>query len=371
MRISIFSAFLPFRGGIAQFNERLVDELEKENDVSSFTFTTQYPKVLFPGKSQLVADTGKKYRANRIVNGFNPSTYPSAIKKIKATEPEVFICNYWMTFFSPMMSYFGSKLKKSNCKRIGLVHNLKPHEPRFFDANFNARFIRNYDGFVALSSAVKKDILEVNPSAKVLLHEHPLYDHFGEVKDQRLAQTELGIPEGKKVLLFFGLIRDYKGVRQLIDAFARLDESYYLVIAGEVYGDEKEFQNQIAANTNYKRIKFVNQFISDNEVSHYFSAADLCVLPYVTATQSGVTAVAHYMETPVLATNVGGLKETIDHGKTGWIIEKSEPSLIADGIVEFFQTIDPNLIKSTILKVKEERSWAHFAKELEGFIATL
>lgn len=372
MKISVFSAFYPFRGGISQFNTRLVKELEQDNVIECFTFKKQYPDFLFPGKTQYVdqADSSQKIIAKRIVSTFNPLTYFSAASTIKESNSKLFITNYWMTFFGPFMGLFGKKLK-NKAVRIAIVHNLTPHEPRFFDRSFNQFFLKNYDGFIALSDAVKEDILRYKPDAKVLVNEHPLYDHFGKLEEREQACEKLGVSSAKKNLLFFGLIRDYKGLDLLIEAFDYLDESYNLIIAGEVYGNASYYTDKIKNSRRSEQIYFFNQYIPDQEVSTYFSAADACVLPYRSATQSGITAVAQYLETPVIVTNVGGIVESIERYKTGLIIEELNPNSIAIGIKDFFENYDLNSSSTSFQKLKVDKSWSTFAQKLLAFAKEL
>lgn len=371
MKISIFSAFFPFRGGIAQFNARLTRELVKEHTIKTFTFKKQYPRFLFPGKSQFVASKSNPEVAiaNRIVSTFNPFTYFSAAKKITESQADVFITNYWMTFFGPFMGLIGKR--NSKMKRIALVHNLVPHEKRFFDNWFNRYFVKHYDGFVVLSDAVQQDILKLKPHAKILFVEHPIYDHFGSKLDGKEAKLKLKINPTKKTLLFFGIIRDYKGLDNLILAMDKLSDDFQLVIAGEIYGDSSKYLELIGNSNKKESIYLFDQFIADEEVKLYFSAADLCVLPYRSATQSGVTAISHYFEVPVLATNVGGLKETITHSKTGWIIDESSDLLISKGIIDYFSKVDSHEVKKAISEVKVERSWKSFSLKLTDFIQSL
>lgn len=369
MKISIFSAFYPFRGGIAQFSDRLVEELRKKNDVTPFTFRKQYPHFLFPGKTQLVEKlVPEKVSAKSIVSTFNPFTYFKGARLVRQSNPEVFLTNYWMTFFGPFMTFFAIRLNRK-VKKIALVHNLVPHEKRFFDRFFNKLFLSRYDAFVVLSEAVKKDILALKPHAQILQLQHPLYDHFGDKIDKADAQRQFGLQPKKKTLLFFGLIREYKGLDNLILAMKLLPDDYQLLIVGEVYGDEQVYRRLIRGSGREKDIVFENKYVSDEEVSTYFSAADLCVLPYRSATQSGITAIAHFLETPVLTTDVGGLRETVEHSKTGYIVATSDPELIAQGIVDFFNICDPVLIQSEIQVVKKDRSWEKFCQDLEDFMS--
>ncbi len=371
MKISIFSAFYPFRGGIAQFNTRMAEELAENHEICAFTFRKQYPDFLFPGRTQFVESAvTDTLKAKRIVSTFNPFTYRSAAREIEKSHPEVFITNYWMTFFGPFMGLFARRLGKK-VKKVALVHNLVPHEQRFFDKWLNAWFVKQYDGFIVLSDAVKRDVLALRPGAPVLELPHPLYDHFGALKDRKETRLKLGLSEDKKTLLFFGLIRDYKGLDNLIQAMSLLPQDVQLLIAGEVYGDERKYTRMIADCGRSEDIRFVNQYIPDAEVSLYFSAADLCVLPYRTATQSGITAIAHYLETPVLTTDVGGLKETVEHLKTGYIIGQSTPELIAGGVMDYFEQCREEEVREHINSVRRERSWKLFCEHVLTFVNNL
>lgn len=372
MKISIFSAFYPFRGGIAQFNARLVRSLEKENEVSAFTFKKQYPNFLFPGTNQFVGenDLVDKIEAKRIVSTFNPFTYLGAAKTIKAASPDLFITNYWMSFFGIFMGLFASKQKKEITK-LAIIHNLIPHEQRFFDKWFNHFFLKRYDGFVVMSDSVKNDLLSCKPNAKYIQLNHPWYDHFGEKISALEAREKLKISPTKKTILFFGLIRDYKGLDLLIDAFSELNDEYQLVIAGEVYSNLQKYERQIAQSKAQSRIFFFNQYIPDSEVQNYFSAADVCILPYRTATQSGITATSFHFEVPIIATNVGGLKKIIELPELGLIVEEPKTNMLKDAICCYFENNLKEKFQINIRKEKESNTWGEFAKSLISFSKTI
>jgi glycosyltransferase involved in cell wall biosynthesis len=366
MKISLFSAFYPFRGGIAQFNERLVEELDKAHEVDVFTFRKQYPDWLFPGSTQYVETENKKWvkRAQRIVSTFNPITYFSGARKIKSSGASLFIANYWMTIFAPFLSVFSSRLK-GNSKRLLLVHNLQPHEPRFFDAWLNHLVLKRFDGVVVLSQEVKEQVLASKKDAKVKVLYHPWYNHFQPKTAQDEARNKLGIQMDAKVLLFFGLIRDYKGLDCLLEAFATLDPSYQLIISGEFYGKRESYDQWLNDSLLKERIHLADHFIPDDNVHTYFSAADLCVLPYRTATQSGVTATAFHFGVPALVTDVGGLKDAV--GKKGVAIPKDDPTKMASTIDSMFRGDVLQLCKQEIEKEREQFSWDYFARELVQF----
>jgi glycosyltransferase involved in cell wall biosynthesis len=365
-RISIFSAFHPFRGGIAQFNERLVIELLKENEVQTFTFKKQYPDFLFPGTTQFVASKNKGLVAQRIVSTFNPFTYFSGAKKIKQSKPTIFIVNYWMPIFAVFTALFSIFLPKK-IKKIALVHNLIPHEKRFIDAFLNRLFLSQYSHFIVLSKAVEQAILSIQPTATIKHIQHPWYDHFGEKIDKQQAKQQLGVSLEKKTLLFFGLIRDYKGLDVLLKSFNQLSEDYQLIIAGEVYGKTEKY-NQLIMKSANTAIYFFNQYIPDDEVAIYFSAADVCILPYKSATQSGITATSFHFEVPLIASNVGGLAEAIENGKTGIIVPPNDEKALILAIEDVFAQGKVEIFQENIRDEKSKNSWVNFSKELINFV---
>ncbi|PLX07080.1 MAG: glycosyl transferase [Marinilabiliales bacterium] len=372
MNIAYLSTFYHYRGGIAQFNASVLRELEKAgHDVNAFTFKVQYPNFLFPGETQMVKDGDivDKINTKRILNSAFPLNWPFAASKIKKTNPDILIMKYWMSYFGPSLGYVAGSLKK-NTKVITILDNVIPHEKKFFDESFTKYFLKRNTGFVAMSDKVRNDLLSLKPDAKVELLPHPLYDHFGEIHDKNSALKHLKLDPNKKTLLFFGFIRDYKGLDILIDTFGMLDESYQLVIAGEVYGNFDKYDNLINKNPNKDRIHKHVKYISDNEVSLYFSAADVCILPYRSATQSGITGISYHFETPMIATDVGGLAEIIHHNETGFIVEKPELDFLKNGIEDFFKT-DRTIYISNIQKLKQELSWEVFAYRLLEFANSL
>ena len=368
MKISIFSAFYPFRGGIAQFNGRLFRELEKKNPIKAFTFKNQYPNFLFPGTTQFVdeKDSSDKIPADRIVSTFNPLTYISASKRIKESQPDVFIANFWMSFFGVFLGFFAKRLPVTT-KRIAIIHNLIPHEPRFFDKWLIRYFLKRYDAFVVMSDAVRNDLLKFKPEAKLIQMNHPWYDHFGEKIDRDSAHDQIGIDSKKKTILFFGIIRDYKGLDLLLDAFNSLDESYQLLIVGEVYSKLEMYQDLINHSPNKERIHFFNKYIQDSELNVYFSAADLCVLPYRTATQSGITATSFHFDVPILATNVGGFKSQIEAPGLGIVVNNPDSLLIQNGIEKYFNENLKSQFIDAIHVEKSKNTWEMYADKLISF----
>jgi glycosyltransferase involved in cell wall biosynthesis len=373
MRIAYLSTFYPFRGGIAQFNAALKSALEQQgHEVEAFTFTTQYPKLLFPGETQMVKpeDNVKPIPSKRLLNSINPFTYQKTAARIKAYEPDLLIMKYWMSFFGPSLGYVSGKMSDKTSS-IAILDNVIPHEKRFFDTAFTKYFLKRVDGFVSMSGKVKDDLLSLTPNAKVELIPHPLYDHFGKILDKKTARKQLKLHPNKKTLLFFGFIRDYKGLDLLINAFNKLNDSYQLVIAGESYGSFEKYDELISNSINYKNIHKFVRYISDQEVPLFFSAADVCILPYRSATQSGITGISYHFELPMIATNTGGLAEIIHHKETGIIVEKPEVELILQGIESYFNNYNTEDFTNNIRNIKQELSWEEMAKKIIKFAKQL
>ncbi|MDR0864320.1 MAG: glycosyltransferase [Candidatus Symbiothrix sp.] len=369
MRIAYLSTFYPFRGGIAQFNALLYQALEKQgHTVKAYTFTCQYPSVLFPGKTQYVTEKDRAIPidSEAVLNTVNPFSYETAARKILKWQPDVLVMKYWMSFFSPALAHVANRLKKKGVKVVCIIDNAIPHEPRFFDKTLARLLFNQCTHFIVMSEVVKKDLLSLKPDAKYLLKPHPLYDHFGEKITSAEARKTLNLDVHKKTLLFFGLIRDYKGLDWLMDAMAELDDSYQLLIAGESYGSFEKYQKQIDQSPAKERMNVLNQYIDDKEVPVLFSAADVLVLPYKSATQSGVIPIAYHFEVPVVATDVGGLKETIEEAGTGIICQPEVASLVR-GIEELFAVGQEKFI-ARIQKEKKTLSWEVFAQALVGFL---
>ena len=374
MKIAILSCFYPYRGGISQFNACLYDELRKEHVVRAFNFKRQYPEFLFPGKTQFVTedDEAVPVESTSLLDTANPFTYISTYRAIRDWEPDVLIVRYWMSYFGPSLGYITRRMKK-HCKVISILDNVIPHEPHFFDEPLTKYFLKGSTGSVTLCEAVSKDLLNIQPDARYTVIQHPLYSHFGQKLPREIAEERLGLEHGKKNLLFFGLIRDYKGLDILLEAFRMLPGyDWQLIIAGEPYGSFDKYQKIIDTIPKNERIRMSLKYIKDSEVTDYFSAADVAVLPYRSATQSGISSVAYHFEVPMIVTDVGGLKETIGDTGTGLVSPEISPEAICKEILRFFS--NPAIRERCISNIrieKERLSWKTFACRLTEFIRQL
>lgn len=372
MKIAILSCFYPFRGGISQFNAALAAELGKSHEVKAWNFKRQYPSFLFPGKTQYVTPEDEAIRTeSRItLDTVNPFTWIKTAREIKAWGAQILILPYWMSFFAIPLGYVARRCGAVRC--IGLLHNVIPHEPHWFDAPLTRYFLRACQGFVTMTSSVEKDLLRLKPEAPHIVCHHPIYTHFGPRMEREAAARKLGVEPGRKTLLFFGLIREYKGLDILLEAFRELPEEYQLIIAGECYGPFDKYREIIDSMPGKERVKVFEGYVKDSEVSPYFSASDLVVLPYRSATQSGISAVACHFGVPMLVTDVGGLKEEVGAAGTGIVAERPEPSVIKEEILRFFA--DESIRKGCEVAMARQRellSWSTFARSLTDFAKTL
>lgn len=370
MKIILLGTAYPYRGGLAAFNERLAQQFQKEgHEVEVVTFTLQYPGFLFPGKTQYSTTPDQTgLPITRAINSVNPLSWGSVGRDVARRNPDMVIFAYWMSFMAPCMGSIARSIHR-HCKAkvVALVHNMMPHEPSVLDRIFPPYFVKAMDGFVALSQSVVDDIARLDKDNKPKAwNPHPIYDHYGELLPKQDARQLLGLNPDDNYVLFFGFIRAYKGLDLLLEAFAdeRLrQEKVKLLVAGEFYGDPKPYLDQIAKLGIQDRVVLCNDFIPDNEVNRYFSAADLIAQPYKTATQSGVTQIGFHFEKPMLVTNVGGLPEIVPHGKVGYVVEP-QPKPIADALVDFYTSHrEPELIEG----VRAEKGKYDWSKMTQAF----
>ncbi|MFA5302270.1 MAG: glycosyltransferase [Bacteroidales bacterium] len=368
MKIAYLSVFYPYRGGIAQFNANLYRELEKNHQVKAFNFKRQYPKVLFPGKTQRIPkdDQAVYIESMPVLDSVNPFSYCRTARQILKYKPDLLLMRYWMPFFAPSLGLVARKLKHKGSTVVSIIDNLVPHERTFLDKGLSRWFLKQNHGCIAMSRTVRDDILLLAPKIPYILKAHPLYDHFGAPVPASKAKKQLGLDADRKTLLFFGFIRDYKGLDLLLEAFADLGDTYQLVIAGESYGSFEKYDKQIRALPYPSSVKVFNRYITDSEVPAFFSAADVCILPYRTATQSGISAMAYHYDVPLIVTPAGGLAEAVEGPGTGLVAAGTDARSIELAIRKFF-SMDRNPFRENIRKEKEILTWEHFAAEITDF----
>lgn len=374
MKIIILGTAYPYRGGLAAFNERLAYEFQKQgHEVETYTFTLQYPNFLFPGKTQYSPDPApENLTIYRKVNSCNPFNWLSVGKEIAKKNADAVVFAYWMSFMAPCMGTIARQIHRNgHTKVLALVHNMIPHEPNILDKFLPPYFVKSMDGFMALSESVVHDIEHFDKRNRPKrFSPHPIYDHYGDRLPREQALSLLNLDPNFRYVLFFGFIRDYKGLDLLIDAFAddRLKQSdIKLLVAGEFYGDPALYLQQIKNLHLEDSVLLYNDYIPDHEVNRYFSAADIVAQPYKTATQSGVTQIAFHFEKPMLVTRVGGLPEIVPDGKIGYVVEPDSKQ-IADALSRFFREQKQEEFEHNIIEEKKKYAWSTFTSVLSELI---
>lgn len=339
-KVIIIGPAWPLRGGLATFDQRLAQQFLAEGwDCEILSFSLQYPKLLFPGKTQYSTDAAP---ANLIIhskiNSVNPANWLAVGKWLKWKEPHVIVVRYWIPFMGPALGTILKKCRTGNTKIVCIADNVIPHEHRPGDAAFTRYFLRQCDAFITMSEKVLADLRTFEKEKPALLVRHPLYDNFGVPVSKEDARAALQLNAGDKIILFFGFVRHYKGLDILLHAMAEpalRQQNIKLLIAGEFYEDEKMYTAIIQKHQLAEQIILRNHFIEDAAVAQYLCAADVVVQPYRQATQSGVTPLAYYFEKPMIVTNVGGLPDLVPHDKAGLVCEP-KPAAIAAAILEFY-----------------------------------
>ncbi len=362
-KIVIIGSAFPLRGGgLATFNERLAKAfLQEGHQVRIETFSLQYPSFLFPGKTQYSEEAPPENLNIHVgVNSINPINWLSVGQRIKKEKPDLVILRYWIPFIAPSLGSIARIIKKNkHSKIVAIADNIIPHEKRPGDALLSNYFVNSVDAFVTMSQTVMEDLEKFDQNKPKKFNPHPLYDNFGPIIEKKLARKQLNLNIETKYILFFGFIRDYKGLDLLLQAMTNKEiktQNIKLIIAGEFYSNEDKYKKYIAEHHLTNQLELHTDFIPNTEVGKYFCAADLIVQPYKTATQSGVTQVGYHFEKPMIVTRVGGLPEIILHNKTGYVCEVNAED-IAQHILKFYQENKEIDFAPYIKEEKKKYSW--------------
>jgi len=353
-KIAIIGPNYPYRGGNSLFIGHLCIALQEKFELLIINYSLLYPEILFPGKTQYdksneVMDGIRQLKTHRILNSINPISWYNTAKKIKEFNPDLVVVDWWQPFFGPchfgVLSLLGSSYKD---RILFITENVISHESRFIDKILTKIGLAKASKFLVLSNKVQDDIKSLFPTKAIFKSELPIYDCYDNNKSLNKSElrSKFGFNNSDKVLLFFGYIRHYKGLDILIESLKILrseDKSYKLLVAGESYENEEIYLDLISEYKLESAVHMENKFISNEDVGSYFYASDVAVLPYRSATQSGILNMAYGFNKPVVITNVGGLAEFVVEDQTGVIVNESSPDSIANGIKKFFQlnqTID-------------------------------
>ena len=376
-KIIIIGPAYPYRGGNSLFISHVYDILKNKFDVRIYNYKLLYPSILFPGKTQF-DESGKTIKQapnKRLVNSINPFNWFKVASLIKDENADLVVFDWWHPFFS-FCHFAISKLIKSKYKNkiLFITENVISHEANVIDKSLTKIGLSNAYAFLSLSEKVEKDLEFVADDRKVYRSELPVYDcyNFDEQKKITSTKKDFGFDENSKLLLFFGYVRKYKGLDLLIDALAELvkrDSTYKLLAAGEFYDDEKYYRDKVESLNLVNSVKLLNEFIPNEEVAKYFQPSDLVVLPYRSATQSGILNLAYGFYKPVLVTNVGGLAEFVDDGKTGYVIKPDSQKDLIDGIINFFNQREKINFEENIKKRVSRNAFNNLPELFDKIIA--
>jgi glycosyltransferase involved in cell wall biosynthesis len=368
MKIVIVSTAYPLRGGIAHYIALLYKHLSERHDVEIVTFSRQYPKLLFPGTTQEErGGGGSVVPSEQLIDSINPLTWYSAARAIARKKPDLLIFKYWLPFFGPCFGTISMFVRRwTGAKTLFICDNVVPHEKRIGDTAFTRYAFRYVDYFIVQSKAVEHDLNAFQPRACYKLAPHPVYEIFGKSCRKADARAKLGLTD-KRVILFFGYIRRYKGLHTLLDAMPTILEKVKLklLVVGEFYDDEEKYRQQIADSGLQNDVALHAEYVPNQQVGLYFSACDVVVLPYVSATQSGIVQIAYQFDKPVIATDVGGLAEVVLNGKTGFIVPPQQPTAVANAVLRFYQEKREKEFVRNVKKEKKKYSWGAMVDAIE------
>ena len=368
-RIIIVGPAYPYRGGIADFNERLAREFQREgHEVTVYTFTLQYPGFLFPGKTQYSTSPAPgDLTIMRKVHSVNPFNWIKVGREIRRQHPDMVMVRFWLPFLAPCLGTIARIIRKyKRIQVVSLLDNVVPHEHRIGDKVFARYMIKSVGGYVAMSESVLADAKSFDDTKPFALTPHPLYNNFGDKVSREEAIAHLGLDADTRYVLFFGLIRDYKGLDLLLRAFAdeRLrGKKTKLIVAGEFYSNAEYYEKLEQELGVAEHIVWYKEFVPADQVRYFFAAADLVAQPYKTATQSGITQIAYHFERPMLVTDVGGLAEIVPHGKVGYVVQP-EAGDIADALVDFVDNHSDADFREGILEEKTKYAWSNMTAAL-------
>ena len=360
-RIALVGPLHPWRGGLAQYLQSLGEALAEHAEVRAVTFTRQYPGIFFPGTSQLdPAAPRPRFPTEALLDSIGPWSWRRTAGHLERFAPAAVVLKWWMPFFAPAFASSVGPLRRRGTRVVLVCDNLIAHEPRFYDRAFSDWMMRNSDGYLVMSDAVERDLERMKPGAPRRRVPHPFYAQFDRGRWTReTARASLKL-EGE-VALFFGYVRHYKGLDTLLAAWKHVRASRpsaTLVVAGEFYEKPGPYE---ALAREAGNVRLVNRYVPDEEVEALFRAADVTVLPYRSATQSGVTHVAYALGIPVIATRVGGITETVHEGETGLTCPPEDPGALAETIVRFFSGGLAERMRAPIAALRAAHSWEALA----------
>jgi len=375
MKICVIGPTYPYRGGISHYNTLLCENLKKRHDVKSVSFKRLYPSFLYPGKDQkdLNSKITIKTDSEYLIDSINPLTWIYTFLSIKKEQPDILIFQWWTPFFTPVYFTISFLIRYlTNTKILMICHNVLPHEKKKMDKILTKMVYKNADFFIVHSEEDLRNLRALIPNVDAKQTHHPTYDYFktgNKINLHLRSKEELNLNQKNKTILFFGFVRDYKGLNYLIEAMPKVLEKQKvdLLIVGEFWEDKEKYIDQIKQLGIENYVHIIDRYVPNEEVSLYFSVADVVVLPYISATQSGIIQIAYGFDKPVITTNVGGLPDVVKNGKTGFIVPSGDANALSKAIVSYFEGKKEREFQVNIKKQKDIFSWNKMVETIESF----
>lgn len=368
-RIVLVGPVYPFKGGISHYTGLLYRALAEKYETIMVSYKMQYPKFLFKKEQRDYSNDRFKIEDTKYwLNTANPFNIIATACKINRCKPDMVVIQWWHPYFAPCY-YILTRLLR-HTKVVFVCHNVFPHERFPMDRLLTKWTLKGGDGFVLHSRSDAEELLSIQKDAEYRVAVHPTYNAF-KIADmsKQEARQKLGYAEDVKLLLFFGFVRPYKGLKYLLEAMPavlRSGENVRLLVVGEFGSDRQEYMDQIRNLGIGHAVECHEGYIPDVDVEPFFAACDVVVLPYESATQSGIVQIAYGFEKPVIATEVGGLPDVVLHGKTGTLVRACDAEALAAGIVEFLAAEDKDIYAENIRAEAHKYSWDRLRETLES-----
>lgn len=377
MKIAVIGPTAPYRGGIAHHGNMVVRTLRgRGHEVDAITFSRQYPKRLYPGAFQ--EEEGEEFadiRAERLIDSMNPFSWSTTARILREREYDLYLTRFWIPLFGLTFGRIARGVGGGapGGRVITIIDNLYPHEKRPGDAFLRDYQFRYCNGAITQSGTVHRQFKETYPSIPERMLPHPVYENFGETIDKVEARRRLGLPEGK-LILFFGFVRRYKGLDLLLEAMPAILQrtpGVRLCVVGEFFDDPEEFKSIVRRHGLDDSVLFFDRYVPNEEVAEWFSACDLLVLPYRSATNSGIVQIGYNFALPAVVTDVGSLSEVVVHEKTGLVVPDAEPQTLADAVARGLEPESAQKMREGIVDERSKYSWDSFAEGIEVFAETI
>lgn len=374
MKIALIGPVYPYKGGIAHYTSLMYRALDKKHDVTMISYKMQYPKCLFKREQKDYSDDLFKIVNTKFwINTANPFNIIKVALRIRKMKPDLVIIQWWHPYFAPCYRILEYMLGKK-IRKIFICHNVFPHERFPLDKFLTTFALKKGDAYIVHSKSDEQDLLSIKPNAVIKQNPHPTYNAF-KIRNisKKEAKKELNKPVEEKLLLFFGFVREYKGLRYLLQAMPEINNkvnNVKLMIVGSFENNKEEYMEIIRKKQIESYVEIVDDYIADNEVEKYFAACDLVILPYDSATQSGIVQIAFGFEKPVIVSKVGGLPDVVTDGKTGYVIEAKNPKAIAEAVEKFYAEGKAGDFYKGVKEEAYRFSWDRMRESIEELISS-